>query len=109
MTMSQWEGKERRQSVRVQLSVKVELVGEITPRFLYTRDVSLGGAFILCDEPMVVGTKLKITLALPGVRPLIPLLGVVVRQQLTGDKGVGVEFADVPDAFGLLLQEALQK
>lgn len=110
--MSTWKGKERRQSYRFRLSVKVELNsadkrGEA--HFLYTRDVSQGGLFLLCDDPPALGTLIQITLALPGVRPLLPVQGKVVRQELHGEKGVGVEFIDMPDAFRLLLQETLQK
>jgi Tfp pilus assembly protein PilZ len=82
--------QEKRRHARVQTSLEVScnmtaysaVRGSIT-------DLSIGGAFIECEEPIPFGTELSITVRLPGGREdsRIP---AVVRWVRPG--GVGVQF-----------------
>lgn len=105
-----WGGAERRASKRVDVTARVEIVKENNERqaqFFYTRDLSTQGLFLLCDPPLALKTTLELTIAIPGVRQLLPLKAKVVRQVKSGEKGVGIEFYDTPEEFQLLLEQTI--
>lgn len=111
-----WQGRERRSFRRVNLTVKVEIIGGSegdgeTPSqgFYFTRDISSAGLFLLCNPLLPLNAKIDLSLAIPGIRQLIPLKGKIVRHVKTGESGVGVEFFDTPSEFQLLLEEAIEK
>ena len=74
-----------------------------------TRNISLGGAFIVHDEPLPIGTEIYLEISLPGlVEPLE--LGAEVRWLIPpGDgnsvAGMGVEFVDTSVDTQLRLTE----
>ena len=109
MSKQDWPGKERLGSPRYPFAVRVEFAGG-EGKFFHTRDVSSTGLFLICDDPPEVGSSLKINIALPDVRQVLPVEAKVVRCVNEGDnKGVGIQFENVPWEFTALINEALEK
>jgi hypothetical protein len=94
-------GPENREMERYSLEIPahVELANEQGEERLeyVTQDVCSGGAFFHTDQPMPIGTKLKVDLVVPidqlkkieSDRVLIKVNGDVVR---IGEKGMAVRF-----------------
>lgn len=90
------DGKEMSLVVRtarrygVTLEVKVKQGGTfITDR---TDDISEGGAFILSDDPVPVGSRIELKLLPPGAWLGIGVKAVVAWKREQGRRGFGVEF-----------------
>jgi c-di-GMP-binding flagellar brake protein YcgR len=84
------------------LDVTLELTGEeesdssvITT---LTKDISAGGIRVVLNKPLPAGTKLRVTLPLPGVGTLVTM-GEVIRNippELPGDRhSAAIEFRDI--------------
>ena len=80
----------RRRYVRHHMYVPVELATENGPIDAAATTLAVGGLFVQCEEPLVPGTHLKVTLTLGEEQLTIPSL--VVHD---GDYGMGVEFVDI--------------
>ena len=65
----------------------------------FTRNIGTGGAFILSDEPLPVGTELSLAIRVPTNEEPIALTAEVRWQALpeqdSDDPGMGVAFIDV--------------
>jgi len=80
------------------------LIDYITPesvRCEYATTLAAGGLFIETEEPLPVGTRLKLRFALPGGETLHVIEGRVARVQAPGlpattlePPGLGIEFCD---------------
>ncbi len=57
-----------------------------------TDDISVGGLFIHTDEPLAVGTKLRLKLKAPGQWFSLTIQGEVAWRQAEGRRGIGVHF-----------------
>jgi Tfp pilus assembly protein PilZ len=80
----------------VQADVKVKADGRVTAAV--TDDLSEGGAFLLLDEPIAVGSALELKLKAPGALTGVSLDALVLWRRADKDKrGVGVEFVFLPD------------
>jgi uncharacterized protein (TIGR02266 family) len=67
------EGRERRESERVDMSVEVD-VGLDSEHNFYTgltRDISTGGLFVATHKLLAVGTKVRVRFTLPGQKEAI--------------------------------------
>jgi hypothetical protein len=82
-------GLDKRQYERHPVSIDVSVLhGE--QRFeARSRDISLGGMFILTDRPLPYGTACKIELLLPAL-PTPAVIEATVRW--SGEDGMGVQF-----------------
>ncbi len=103
-----WDGRERRSSKRVAAVAKIEIRGQ-SPQFCHTKDLSSGGLFLLCNDPPEIDTILDMQIALPGVKPVLPLQGRVVRRVTQGECGVGIQFINTPTEFHMLLDETIKR
>lgn len=88
-----FDGRERRRYARMPLSARVTIVEGGAIAYLFTRDLSLGGAGLVADDPFEVGTRLMLEFGVTGVSRLIKAEGVVVRHFDVPEKGFGVKFA----------------
>jgi uncharacterized protein (TIGR02266 family) len=74
-----------------------------------TRNIGLGGAYILTDRPEPVGTKLEVEIRIPGDEPGIPVAAEVRWNTAPEDDedsaGMGVRFADIDVDATLRLSE----
>lgn len=61
----------------------------------FTRDISGGGVFVRCDQPLPLGTEALFTLAIPRLEQPLTLRGVVRRivpaDSTSADPGMGIE------------------
>lgn len=83
-------GTDKRRYVRHHTHLPVELNTENGPIDAAATTLAVGGLFVQCEEPLVPGTQLKVTLTLGEEQLTIPSL--VVHD---GDYGMGVEFVDI--------------
>lgn len=61
-----------------------------------TRNIGVGGAFVVTAAPRAIGAKLDLELVLPTTERRFPLTAVVRWVQTTGaELGMGVQFVDV--------------
>jgi len=83
---------EHREHARVPIELKV--VYTRVNRFFadYTRNLSRGGAFVLSREPLPVGTRIALKLAVPSLEEPISLCGEVVRHGTPIEPGMGIRF-----------------
>ncbi|HTM23415.1 MAG TPA: TIGR02266 family protein [Kofleriaceae bacterium] len=74
-----------------------------------TRNIGLGGAYILTDMPEPVGTRLEIEIRIPGGEPGIPVSAEVRWNTAPEDDedsaGMGVRFAEIDVEATLRLSE----
>jgi uncharacterized protein (TIGR02266 family) len=79
-------------------------VGDGDPVAAHTRNVGIGGAFVVTDSSPPVGTAIILSIALPGGAPPIEVKAEV-RWHAQGageDRGMGLKF------YGLEVDELLQ-
>jgi uncharacterized protein (TIGR02266 family) len=97
MTASGGGGSERRRAERVRVSVTVEIRDEHGFSLHSSSDISIGGAFFDRSIPNKVGSKVKVTLNLPGEAP-IHCEGEVVNVPDRKNFGMGVRFFNMSEA-----------
>lgn len=93
-------GADRRRYPRVPASMQVSFEDFQGIFIEYARDISRSGVFIEMDEPLAVGSRLRLTFSLPPPFDERPVLayGRVVRSESGGGRGpagVGVSFIHV--------------
>lgn len=72
--------------------IKIKRKGDAGTVAEQTDDISEGGAFILTEQDVSVGTRFKLKLQPPGALFGINVDAVVAWKRETGRKGIGVEF-----------------
>ena len=89
--------KEKRKHARIPVTARVSMVERGKKDFYFTKDLSVGGIFLLTEEDIPIGTNLDLEIAVQGMKDLIKLKGKVVRAEREGEKlvGFGVQFVDV--------------
>jgi hypothetical protein len=91
---------DRRECTRVPIKLQAKVIaGETVVASGDTRDVGLGGLFVVTDRPLPVGTRCQMILHLEGAdrQVFLPAGGRVVRAEAGG---MGVEFTELgPDCF----------
>jgi uncharacterized protein (TIGR02266 family) len=98
-------GTERRASVRVPARFKVDYSHEGNYLISYSKNISAEGMFICTDEPVPVGTHLKLVFSIEDLHEVVITAKIawVNPQGGNGNAGLGLEFID-PPAF---LKEAI--
>lgn len=89
---------ERRQHLRVNVSLAVEVRDERGFSFHSTRDVSASGCFFDRAIPHAVGARVGLSFTLPGDTRTIRCQGEVVNVPDTKDYGMGIRFLDLAPA-----------
>jgi len=90
-------GSERRRAERVRVSVSVEIRDQHGFSLHSVSDISRGGAFFDRSIPNAVGSKVKVTLHLPGEAP-IQCEGEVVNVPDRKNFGMGLKFFNMSEA-----------
>ncbi|MCZ6874247.1 MAG: PilZ domain-containing protein [bacterium] len=85
---------DRREFTRVGVQLDGKLSWQESAVQVESRDVSMKGVFLACDNPPPVGTDCRIKFALgePESQLGIDILGKIVR---VDERGVGVEFIEI--------------
>jgi len=104
-----FSGKERRQHPRVPVTARVTIESSGHDAYYFTKDLSLGGAGLISDDPIPIGTYIDIELSVTGVQRLIRAQGKVVRHFYTPEKGFGVFFTRFQPHSLRRLEKALEK
>ncbi|MCD4755164.1 MAG: TIGR02266 family protein [Deltaproteobacteria bacterium] len=89
---------ERRAGVRVPTRFKVDYSHEGNYLISYSKNISAEGMFICTDEPVPVGTNLKLVFSIEDLHEVVVTARVawVNLQGGKGDTGLGLEFIDPP-------------
>jgi uncharacterized protein (TIGR02266 family) len=89
---------ERRASVRVAVSLPIEVRSDRGFSLHSTRDVSATGCFFDRAIPHAVGARVALSFAVPGADSPIRCAGDVVNVPDTKGYGMGIQFVDIsPD------------
>jgi hypothetical protein len=108
----------RREFTRIPLSVEVDILSGAMPILSgLTKDVSMKGLYLLCDEHLPVGGNYRISLLLSGrepsalVAPLMLCIQVNGRIVRASDSGLGIEFVEIvgQDSFDHLYHLLLRQ
>lgn len=81
-----------RKEERLPVGLPVQVRHKRKTHDAFTRDLSLGGAFILSEEEVELKSKISLKLELLGTGKTLETPARVVRVELTPDRGFGVEF-----------------
>jgi len=76
------------------------------------KDISLGGAFVVCTEPLALNDKLKISIRIPNQEPLSLNAEVVwsnrnMPAERVVNRGMGIRFIENTEKDRQRLNEAL--
>lgn len=103
-----FEGEEKRQHPRIPIIARVTMKDGGETTYLFTRDLSLGGAALITEQPLSVGTKVLLEFAVPNVKNLIKVEGEVVRYfSHPPETGFGVKFTRFKPHSRKRLEKAL--
>jgi|GEM_PF-1465636 len=101
-------GEERRQFARIPLSARVTVMDGGNTVYLFTKDLSFGGAGLISDTPLAIGTAVMLEFSIEGVSRLVKVEGKVVRHFSTPEKGFGVRFTAFKSHSKKRLQKAIK-
>ncbi len=96
-TAFNFTAENKREHPRVEISWDAKLENSDKSQEVILKDISLGGAFVICQEPLAIQEKLKISINLPNSEAL-PLNAEVVwsNANMPPDKvvnrGMGIRF-----------------
>ena len=109
-TKTSWEEKRRNPRVAVSWQALIEMSGQTDN--VQLKDISLGGAFVVCAEPLALNDKFKISIRIPN-RELLLLNAEVVwsNSNVPADRvvnrGMGIRFIENTEEDRQRLNEAL--
>ena len=107
---SDWE--EKRQHPRVAISWAAMLEPPYEGLKIQLKDISLGGAFIVCSKPLQPKEKIRLCLKIPDQEELLLNAQVVwsntnVPQEEVINRGMGVQFVQNTDTARQRLEKAI--
>lgn len=107
---SSWE--EKRSQPRLAVSWRAAFAGPRGDSSAQLKDISLGGAFVVCANPLPLGERFRITIDLPGRGPLELQAEVVwsninVPPDRVINRGMGIRFIDNAEDKRKILTEAV--
>jgi Tfp pilus assembly protein PilZ len=107
---SAWE--EKRSQPRLAVSWRAAFAGPRGSAPAQLKDISLGGAFVVCVDPLPLSERFLITMDLPGRGPLELKAEVVwsnthVPEERVINRGMGIRFVDNTEEKRKILSEAV--
>jgi PilZ domain len=111
-TAAKFSWEEKRQHPRVELSWPAFLEKSEQRQEVQLKDISLGGAFVICQEPLALQDQLKVTFILPDQGSLQLNAEVVWSNfNMPSDKvvnrGMGIRFIKNDEKQRQILQDAI--
>ena len=105
-----WEEKRRHPRVAVAWQAAVELSDRREE--VQLKDISLGGAFVVCREPLALNDRFKITIIIPDQGPLALNAEVVwsnanIPKEKVVNRGMGIRFIENEEMERRQLQGAI--
>ncbi len=102
---------DKRKEERTKKTIKSEVKSEEALTYSTTVDVSTGGMFISTPEPLGSGSKIELSITVPGDGE-VTIHGVVkwIRDDETGGcrAGMGIEFQDMDESTKKKLGELIR-
>jgi Tfp pilus assembly protein PilZ len=110
-TKISWQ--EMRQNPRVAISWQAFLEKSQQSQEVQLKDVSLGGAFVICQKPLALQDQFKITINLPDQGPLqlnaeVVWSNVNMPRDKVVNRGMGIKFIKNEGKQRQLLQDAIR-
>jgi Tfp pilus assembly protein PilZ len=105
-----WE--EKRRHPRIDISWAASLDKPEGPMAARLKDISLGGAFVVCEEPLALQDEFKITINLPDQDPLqlnaeVVWSNINIPRDKVVNRGMGIRFIKNEEKERQLLQDAI--
>jgi Tfp pilus assembly protein PilZ len=105
-----WE--EKRRHPRVEISWTASLDKPEGPAAVQLKDISLGGAFVVCEEPLALQDEFKITINLPDQEPLqlnaeVVWSNINMPRDKVVNRGMGIRFIKNDEKERQLLLDAI--
>jgi len=105
-------GEEKRRHPRVELSWPAFLEKLERRQEVQLKDISLGGAFLVCREPLALKDQFKVTFILPNQNPLqlnaeVVWSNVNMPSDKVVNRGMGVRFLNNEEKQRQILQDAI--
>ena len=109
-TKISWEEKRRHPRLAISWQASIETSDQ--PDNVQIKDISLGGAFVVCSEPLALNAMLKIRIRIPTQEPLRLKAEVVwSNRNMSADRvvnrGMGIRFIENTEKDRRRLNEAL--
>ena len=109
-TKNSWE--EKRQHPQVEISWQAFLEKAEHNQEVHLKDISLGGAFVICQEPLALQDQFKVTINLPDHGPLqlnaeVVWSNVNMPRDKVVNRGMGIRFLNNEEKERHILQDAI--
>jgi len=110
---SKFSWEEKRRHPRLSVSWHASIMTADRTEGVQLKDVSLGGAFVICPEPLALNDKFKISIRIPNRKPLDLNAEVVwSNRNMPGDRvvnrGMGIRFIENTEKDRQRLNSALE-
>jgi len=107
-------GEEKRKHPRAIVNWPVSMETSVGTMEGKVKDISLGGAFICCEEPLPLGEVFRLTLMGPNSEPVIATAKVVwsnvnVPKEKVVNRGMGVQFIKMSDRHIQLVKQLFRE
>jgi Tfp pilus assembly protein PilZ len=109
-TKTSWEEKRRHPRIAISWQAFIEISGQTDS--VQLKDISLGGAFVVCADPLALNEKFKISIRIPDQELLLLNAEVVwsnrnVPADRVVNRGMGIRFIENTEKDRQRLNEAL--
>ena len=109
-TKTSW--KEKRRHPRIAVSWQASIEKSPSGNSVQLRDISLGGAFVVCTQPLALNEKFEINIQIPGLERLrlnaeVVWSNVNVPEDKVVNRGMGIRFIDNTEKDRQSLNDAL--
>lgn len=107
--------KEKRLSQRIPVMLKVDYQIGSKTKTGFSANMSVSGLFMNVNEPVEIGSQIRMQFLLPGISTPISLTGMVIRSNnpnQSGDgtlPGVGIQFSEIAKTTREVLNTFLRK
>jgi hypothetical protein len=105
-----WEEKRRHPRIAISWQAIVEKSGRSDE--VQLRDISLGGAFVVCQEPLDLNERFMISISIPDQGPLglnaeVVWSNINISEDRVVNRGMGIRFIENEEKERCKLQEAI--
>lgn len=109
-TKISWEEKRRHPRIAVSWQVSIETSDQTDN--VQLKDISLGGAFVVCPDPLALNDKFKISICIPNREPLrlnaeVVWSNINMSADRVVNRGMGIRFIENSEKDRQHLNEAL--
>lgn len=103
--VAMFENRRKHPRISIQTELWIGQDGIFTRTSEHLRDLSVGGAFIQCEEVYPIGSVLSLRFKMPGAVNMISCSGIVRNMRL--GEGFGVQFLDLSRENARFIEERI--